>query len=325
MSKTRRDFVRTAAGVTAVAAAAVAKDYGEIPMRRLGKTDLRPTILGLGGARVGNVPDEAQAIATMRRMRDLGVNYFDSAAAGAYGVSQQRYGRAFGKDNKDIIYATKTRHRTWAHSELDLNQSLSNFKRDYIDLYMVHNVMHDEDIDFIFGKRGLMEMIERAKRDGKIRYVAFTGHMDPNVLRKMVGMYDWDAVLMPLSVTDGARKDFSFEHTTLPAALRKDMGVIAMKVTGVNSILDHKGGSIDECLNYVWSLPISTAILGCSTPEEAEIDVKLAVASEKNKLSKAQMEDVRSKWARADFDKLETWKVDQTTKTLAADLRYLGC
>ena len=325
MSETRRDFVKAAAGLSAAAAAAVAQEYGEIPKRRLGRTDLHPTILGLGGARVGNVVDEKQAIATMHRMRDLGVNYFDSAAAGAYGISQQRYGRAFGKDNKDIIYATKTRHRTWAHSELDLNQSLSNFKRDYIDLYMVHNVMHQEDIDFIFGKKGLMEMIERAKRDGKIRYVAFTGHMDPQVLRKMVGLYDWDAMLMPLSVTDGARKDFSFEHTTLPAVLKKEMGVIAMKVTGVNGILNESGGSIEECLNYVWSLPISTAILGCSTPEEAEIDAKLASAFEKNKLSKSKMEGIRKKWAKADFDKLETWKVDQTTKTVAADLRYLGC
>lgn len=325
MPNTRRDFVRTAAGLTAAAAAAVAAEHGEIPKRRLGNTDLEVTILALGGARVGNLHDEKQALDTIRRCRELGVNYFDTAAAGAYGVSQRRYGTALGADNKDLIFGTKTRHRTFAHSELDLNQSLANLKRDWIDLYMIHNVMHDEDIDFIFGSRGVMEMVERAKKDGKIRYVGFTGHMDPKVLRKMIGMYDWDTILMPLSVTDGARKDFSFEHTTLPLAKQKGMGVIAMKVTGVAGVLKEPGGSIEECLNYVWSLPISTAILGCSTPEEVETDVRIAGATEKNKFSKAQMEQVRKKWAKADFDKLETWKVDQTTKTLAYAPRYFGC
>lgn len=317
MAKTRRDFVKTAAGVTAAAAAAVAKEHGEIPKRPLGKTGLDVTILGLGGARVGNLRDEKQAIATIQRCRELGVNYFDTAAAGAYGLSQKRYGYALGKDNKDLIFGTKTRHRTAAHSELDLNQSLANLNRDYIDLYMIHNVMHEEDIEFIFGPRGVMEMAEKAKRDGKIRHIGFTGHMDPRVLRKMVGMYDWATVLIPLSVSDGANKSFSFEHTTMPAALDKGLGVIAMKTTGVAGLLSEPGATLEECLNYVWSLPISTAILGCDSVEQVDADVKIAVGTESNKFSEAAMEEVRAKWAKADFKKLETWKVDQMPSTLA--------
>ena len=317
MSKTRRDFVRGAAGLAAAAAAASAKDSGGIPMRPLGKTGLDVTILGLGGARIGNIRDDKQAIATIRRCRELGVNYFDSAAAGAYGLSQKRYGLAFGKDNKDIIYGTKTRHRTAAHSQLDLDQSLANFQRDYIDLYMIHNVMHEEDIEFVFGPRGVMEMAEKAKRDGKIRHIGFTGHMDPRVLKKMVGMYDWATVLIPLSVSDGANRKFSFEQTTMPAALEKDMGVIAMKTTGVNSLLKEPGASIEECLKYVWSLPISTAILGCETVEQVETDVAIAKGMAGAQLSSAEMDKIRTKWAKADFKRLETWKVDQMSGTLA--------
>lgn len=317
MAETRRDFVKTAAGVTAAAATAIAKEHGEIPKRPLGQTGLDVTILGLGGARVGNLSDEKQAVATIQRCRELGVNYFDTAAAGAYGLSQKRYGLALGSDNKDLVFGTKTRHRTAAHSELDLNQSLANLKRDYIDLYMIHNVMHEEDIEFIFGPRGVMEMAEKAKRDGKIRHIGFTGHMDPRVLRKMVGMYDWATVLVPLSVSDGANKKFSFEHTTMPAALEKGMGVIAMKTTGVAGLLKEPGATLEECLNYVWSLPISTAILGCDSVEQVDADVKIAVGTESNKLSETAMEKVRAKWAKADFKKLETWKVDQMPSTLA--------
>jgi predicted aldo/keto reductase-like oxidoreductase len=120
---------------------------------------------------------------------------------------------------------------------------------------------------------------------------------------------------MPLSVTDGANKNLSFEHTALPAALEKKMGVIAMKTTGVGGIIAEHGGSIEECLRYVWSLPISTAILGCETPEQVETDVKIAVSMASQQLSKNEMDEVRAKWAKADFPRLENWKVDQSSRS----------
>lgn len=312
--KSRRDFVRTAAAGAAASAALAAQTGGGIPKRKLGKTDLDVTIMGLGGARTGQLIDHQQALDTIRRCYDLGVTYFDSAAAGAYGLSQKRYGAALADVRQNIIYGTKSRHRTAAHSELDLNQSLSNLKTDVLDLYQVHNVMHQEDLDFIFGPRGIMEMIENAKKAGKIRYVGVTGHMDPRVLKKAITMYDFDTVLMPLSVTDGANPDMSFERTTLPVAVEKGMGVIAMKTTGVGGILSHNVASLEESLGYVWSLPISTAILGCETNEQVEADV--ALARRMTKLSDAEMKNIRKKGSRVDFAKLETWKVDQSA-TLA--------
>ncbi len=324
MPSNRRDFVKTAAGLSLAAASASAKELGEIPQRTFGKTGVKVTIMGLGGARVGNMTDEDAALKVIRHARALGINYFDNAAAGAYGVGQRRYGTAFGKDNKDLFYTTKTRHRTRAHSELDLNQSLNHYQRDWIDLYQVHNVMHDEDIEFIFGPKGLMEMIEKAKKDGKIRFVGFTGHQDPKVLRKMIGMYDWDTVLMPLSVTDGAREaGMSFEKTTLPAAVEKGLGIQAMKTTGVGAIETEGISSLEESLSYVWSLPIHTAILGCTSIEQLESDVRIAVASGNKQLSESLMKQTREKWAKADFAKLEPWKVDRSGD-LAGVQRYHG-
>lgn len=322
MPESRREFVKSAAGLS-LAAGAAAAAAGDIPRRKLGKTGLEVTIVGLGGARVGNVRDEAQALRTIRHCYEVGVNYFDSAAAGAYGLSQTRYGVALeGVPRDKIIYGTKTRHRTYAHSELDLNQSLANLKTDYLDLYQVHNVMHLEDIDFVFGPRGLMEMIRKAKQAGKIRHVGFTGHMDPRVLVKMMNAYDWDTILMPLSVTDGANRDLSFERTTLPGAVEKGLGVMAMKTTGVGVL--HKQGisSLEQNLNYVWSLPISTAILGCETTAEVDADVALAKAH--RKLDKRQMSALRKKWAQADFAKIENWKVDQSATLASSSRDYFG-
>ena len=325
MSSNRRDFVRTAAGASLAAASAAAASLGDIPKRKLGKTGLEVTILSLGGARIGNLPDEKPALDVVRRCHELGVNYFDTAAAGAYGLSQVRYGKALAEVNKSVLFGTKTRHRTWSQAEVDFNQSLSNLKRDWIDLYQVHNVMHQADIDAVFARNGLMEMIEKYKRDGKIRYVGFTGHMDPRVLAKMLDMYEWDTVLIPLSVTDGARKGFSFEQTTLPAAVKKGLGIIAMKTTGVGALPGEGVSSLEECLSYVWSLPVSTSILGCTTVEQVDADVRIAISTANKQLSEAQRDKIRAKWAKADFERLENWKVDQMTQTLASAPGYLGC
>ena len=320
MPESRREFVKAAAGL-GLAASAVAAE--PVPRRKLGKTGLEVSILGLGGGRVGTHRDEGEALRTIRHCYESGINYFDSAAAGAYGLSQRRYGIAFeGVPRDRLIYGTKTRHRTYSHSELDLNQSLSGLKTDYIDLYQVHNVMHMEDIDFVFGPRGAMEMIEKARRDGKIRHVGFTGHMDPRVLAKMLNAYDWDTVLMPLSVTDGANRDLSFEKTTLPKAVEKGVGVMAMKTTGVGLLHDQGISTLEENLNYVWSLPVATAILGCTSPAQVDEDVRLARAH--RNLSDSQMSTLRDKWAGVDFAKLESWKADQGATLASSSREYFG-
>ena len=297
MPESRREFVKSAAGLGLAASAAAAEP---VPQRPLGKTGLDVSIVGLGGGRVGTHRDESEALRTIRHSYESGINYFDTAAAGAYGLSQRRYGIALeGVPRDRIIYGTKTRHRTFSHSELDLNQSLAGLRTDYIDLYQVHNVMHMDDIEFVFGPRGTMEMIEKARRDGKIRFVGFTGHMDPRVMSKMLEAYDWDTVLIPLSVTDGANQELSFERTTLPRAVEKGVGVMAMKTTGVGVLHDQGISTLEENLDYVWSLPIATAILGCTSP--AQVDRDLAAARAHKQLSESRMSRLRKLWAQADF------------------------
>ena len=320
MPESRREFVKAAAGLGLAASAAAAEP---VPHRKLGNTGLDVSIVGLGGGRVGTLRDEGEALRTIRHSYESGINYFDSAAAGAYGLSQRRYGIALeGVPRDRLIYGTKTRHRTYSHAELDLNQSLSALKTDYIDLYQVHNLMHMEDIDFVFGPRGVMEMIEKARRDGKIRHVGFTGHMDPRVLSKMLDAYDWDTVLIPLSVTDGANQDLSFEMTTLPKAVKKGVGVMAMKTTGVGVLHNQGISTLEENLSYVWSLPIATAILGCTSPAQVDEDIRLAKAH--RNLSVSQMSTLRSKWAGADFAKLESWKADQGATLASSSRKYFG-
>ena len=304
-----------AAALGAAAVSAMAKD-GQIPKRTLGKTGLEVSIMGLGGARIGMLLDNKVALDVVRRCHDLGVNYFDAAAAGAYGLSQVRYGAVL-KDVRDkIVLATKTRHRTATQAQLDLDQSLSNFQTDRIDLYQIHNVMNDEDIEFAFGPKGVMEMVEKAKKAGKIRFVGVTGHTDPGVLNRIISRYSFDTILMPLSVTDGGNRQKSFEQDTLPLARKKGMGVIAMKTLGAGAILEKKAATRAECLQYVWSLPVATAILGCQ--EIGQVEANIAQAKTVKPMSAGAMETLRERVRSMEIASMEPWK----TAGSEAESRY---
>jgi aryl-alcohol dehydrogenase-like predicted oxidoreductase len=278
---------------------------GGIPRRPLGKTGLEVSILGLGGAPIGRLPEERTAVELVRLCYDLGVNYFDTAAAGAYGLSQSRYGAALKGVRDRIVLATKTRHRTYTQAELDLNQSLSNLGTDRIDLYQIHNVINDEDIEFIFARRGVMELVTKARQAGKIRFVGVTGHTDPAVLNKILGQYSFDTILMPLSVTDGANRAKSFEQSTLPVVRKKGIGVIAMKTLGAGSVLKERAATAEEALGYVWTLPVATAIVGCSSAEQIRADARLAQSAKP--LSAQAMEALRERAAPL-AHALEPWK-----------------
>jgi aryl-alcohol dehydrogenase-like predicted oxidoreductase len=303
MSNTRRGFVRSVAAASLASSAMAGKG---IPKRKLGKTGLEVSILGLGGAPVGNMVNGKEAVNLVRRCVDLGITYFDTAAAGAYGLSQVRYGEAL-KDVRDrVVVATKTRHRTATQAQLDLDQSLSNLKTDWIDLYQVHNVINQEDIEFIFGPKGVMEMIEKARKQGKIRFVGFTGHTSPATLNAMMERHNFATVLLPLSATDGANQQKSFEKETLPLALKKGMGVIAMKTLGAGRIVASKAATVEECLRYTWSLPVSTAIVGIDQIAHLETNVALALSA--RPMSAAERERLQQRLRTVELARLEPWK-----------------
>jgi len=218
-----------------------------------------------------------------------------------------RYGAALKGLRDKIVLATKSRNRTWLQAEVDLNQSLQFLGTGHIDLYQVHNLMSEEEFGVMFGPRGIIELIEKAKRDGKIRFVGITCHGDPAVLVRALERYPFDTVLMPLSLTDGASPaQKSFEKTALPVARKKGMGIIAMKALGAGRILKQKTATEKECLEYVFSLPLSTAILGCT--DSPQVERNAAVARAAKPLTAAAMEELRRRVSTQELALLEPWK-----------------
>jgi len=163
---------------------------------------------------------------------------------------------------------TKIDGQTKKAAEQQLEESLRRLQTDHIDLLQFHEVIRETDPARIFGEGGGMEAALAAKKQGKIRYIGFTGHKSPDIHAKMLETafahdFTFDAVQMPLNVMDAHYN--SFEKKVLPILVKHNIGVLGMKPLGDKLILKSKTASPVECLHYAMNLPTSVVITGCES------------------------------------------------------------
>jgi aryl-alcohol dehydrogenase-like predicted oxidoreductase len=272
----RRTFVGGAfAGlsITGLGARPPKPPTGATPMREFGRTGVKLTVIGQGGARLALLRNKEAARAHVRHAYDLGLNYFDCAHSYWDGHSEEVYGDVLSDVRKNVFLTTKCTQRLAKPAEDELHVSLKALKTDHLDLWQMHGIQEQSDIDRIFGPGGAIEAFEAAKKAGKCRFFGFTGHHDPKVHLAMLRAYDkWDSILMPLHVADPAY--LSFEKEVLPAAVQRGIGIQAIKVFGNAFLL--RVMNAEECVKYALSLPIHCAALGASTTGQLDDDVRFA-------------------------------------------------
>jgi len=278
----RRDFVKVGAAGTAALYATAKSASGAtggaaaMPERPLGRTGHNVKLFSLGGqATLERSGTRDESIAIINRAIDLGVNYIDTAAAYGRGISQTYIGEVMATRRDEVFLATKTHDRTRDGSLRLLEESLRLLQTDHIDLWQLHNVRTDEQLERIFGKNGAIEALQQAQGEGIVRFLGITGHYDPSVLATAIGQFDFDTVLMALNPAD---MDFlPFQTDLLSLANEKRMGVIAMKIPA-RGLMFRDGGvtNMHEALSYVFTLPISTAIVGCDNVEQLEENISIA-------------------------------------------------
>lgn len=242
--------------------------------RRLGKTGFDATIMGLGGeGLLRSTGQDKQAYRLINKALDLGINYFESARA--YEGSEEYFGKALRGRRKDIFLTSKSHARTKEGATGHLNETLRNMKTDYLDLWQVHNVKTEKDIEAIFSPGGVIEAFVEAKQKGLTRFIGITGHQDPSVLKKCLQRFDFDVVLLPVNPAEPSYK--SFLEGVLPLALEKGMGVVGMKIyiRGFTSKLSFYT-SMESFFRYALSHKISTAVIGCNSLEQLEENVYFA-------------------------------------------------
>lgn len=276
---------------------------GGVPKRVFGKTGEKLTIVGQAGGRFPLCTFEEAKAVTLRAV-ELGINYFDTAASYWDGRSEEVYGEVLPRFRKKVFITTKSAKRTRAEAEAELHNSLRKMKTDYLDLWQIHSVAEMADVDKIFAPGGAIEAFEAAKKAGKCRFIGFTGHRDPRVHVAMLERYkDYDTILMPLHIADPGY--LSFEKMVLPLAVERGLGIQAMKTTANAKLL--QTFNVRECLQYVLSLPIHCATLGCTTIGQLEDDVR--IAREFKPLEETQLSALRARADRIKGPGLEDWKV----------------
>src|SRR5512132_2863315 len=225
---TRRDFVKV--GATSAAALAL----GSLPLdgaargmstRPFGRTEHQVKLFSLGGQATLEKPGmRDESIAIINRAIDLGVNYIDTAARYGSGISQTNIGEVMRTRRKEVFLASKTHDRTRDGSLKLLDESLKLLQTDHLDVWQLHNVQSDEQLDTIFGKDGAIEAMQRARDQKMVRFLGITGHFDPDVLLRGIRRFDFDTILMALNPAD--KHHLAFTEKLLPLANQKKMGII---------------------------------------------------------------------------------------------------
>ena len=238
--------------------------------RKLGRTGVEVSILGLGGYHLGLPKDEQESLRMVRTALDHGMNFMDNCWDYHAGKSEERMGKALRDGYRQKAFLmTKLDGRTAQSARDQLEQSLKRLQTDVIDLVQIHEVIRDDDPECCFARGGTIEALVEAKKAGKLRFIGFTGHKDPRIHRQMIETakangFHFDTVQMPVNVFDAHYR--SFEKEIIPLAQQEGIGVVGMKSMGAGLILESGAASALECLRYAMSVPgISLTVTGCDS------------------------------------------------------------
>lgn len=264
----------------------------DIPKRPLGKTGHQVSIFSLGGQ--GSLETQGgkdNCIEIIQTAFELGINYMDTSPI--YGPSEDYYGEAIQDFRKKIFLASKTDIRTYDGSMKLLERSLKRLKTDYLDLWQLHHVDAMKEINQITGEDGALKALIEMKEQGVVKNIGFTGHERPKILMKLMDRHDFDTVLCPVNAAD-LHMNPPFLETVVPAANKKKMGVIGMKVFSQGFIFNKNGLTTAWApLTYALSQPVSTLIVGCDSVEQLRENVAIAKAFKK--LSPKELKEIVAK------------------------------
>lgn len=269
-----------------------------LPTRDLGKAGVKVSILGLGGHALGQARVEDEAIQIVNEALDAGLTFMDNAWEYHDGRSEEWMGKALRGKRDRVFLMTKvcTHGRDARVAMQQLEDSLRRLQTDYLDLWQIHECVYDNDPDLHFQAGGVVEALDKARQQGKVRFTGFTGHKDPSIHLKMLGRdYPFDAVQLPLNPFDGTYR--SFEKDVVPELQRRGIGIIGMKsLGGTGEMIKHKVLTVEEALSYVLSLPISTLVSGINSLGVLQQNLK--IARDFRPMAAAEMDRLREKCRR---------------------------
>jgi len=273
-----------------------ARAHDPIPRRPLGRhRDVEVTVIGLGGYHLGTMKSRREAVRVVQAAVDEGIAFMDNAWEYHDGESEKIMGEALaaGGRRDQVFLMTKvcTHGRDKKVALRQLAESLRRLRTDHLDLWQIHEVVYENDPDLHFAKGGVVEALEEARRQGKVRFVGFTGHKDPSIHLKMLAHeFPFDTCQLPLNCFDAGFR--SFEQRVLPELVRRGIAPLGMKpITGEGDPAKKRVIKATDALGYAMSLPVVTTITGIDSMTVLRQD--LALARGFRPLSPEEMESLR--------------------------------
>ena len=249
----------------------------EIPRRPFGRHRDLVSSLGLGGYHIGAIGTETESTRLIHAAIDAGVTFLDNAWEYHDGKSEVRMGKAIKDRRERVFLMTKvcTHGRDAKTAMRQLEQSLRRLKTDYLDLWQIHECAYYNDPEQHFAKGGVVEALDLARREGKVRYVGFTGHKDPEIHLEMLSYkFPFDSCQLPLNGFDATFR--SFEQRVLPELKKQGIAALGMKSFGAGEAVKHKAVTPADALRYAMSLPVTTTISGMDSMRVLRQNVKIA-------------------------------------------------
>lgn len=263
---------------------------GPLPSRTLGRTGVKVSLLAFGcGSRFLMYAEEDKALAALNHAIDLGITYVDTAYVYGDGKSERRVGQVMASRRKQVWLATKIPDRTRDEFMRRLEGSLRRLRVDHVDLVHIHSLRQADDLAKIEARDGALKGLLEAREQRMTRAIGMTSHTNGEVLATAIQRHDLDCVQMALNASRNGR----FEELALPAANKKNLGVIAMKITGQEFLVGTGAGKaeMNSLLRYSMSLPVTTAVVGMPRLEMLEHNTEIARGFAP--LSEQEMEKLR--------------------------------
>ncbi len=278
----RREFMGTMmAGIAmgAIYACRQEDSSNGIPVRPLGNTGEKVSMISLGGWDIVNDKTEKQAVALIEEALDNGITFFDNAWEYHDGWAEEMMGKVLADPVKrdKVFLMTKVCGRDYTTARQHLEDSLRRLQTGVIDLWQFHAVKWEDDPDLIFAQEGAMKAALEAREQGKIRYIGFTGHQDPERHLEMLDKeFDWASVQIPTNVLDAHYR--SFQHQVLPELNRRDIAALGMKSLGAQNGRIARELNVDASLlrRYALTLPIASLVAGMQSREELHQIIQIA-------------------------------------------------
>jgi aryl-alcohol dehydrogenase-like predicted oxidoreductase len=294
---TRREFLEQTTAHVAAIPVAIQSVTG-IPRRPLGRTGATVPMLAFGcGSRFLMYKDEGEAVRILNEVIDSGLTYLDTAADYGAGLSETRVGLVMKDRRQDVFLATKIppAARTRDAAMREFERSVKRLQTDRLDLVHLHSLGEADDLAKIEASDGALKALYELRDQKVTRFIGMSSHTNGAVMATAIERHDLDAVQMAMNPSLALR----FEELALPAAIKKGLGVICMKVTAQEKLVGGGPGRapMSSLIRYAWSLPVSAAVVGMPKPEF--IRENIAAARAFTPMTPQEIETVRRQVAPA--------------------------